>query len=535
MAAVSESRIADDKFEQAFAPMSPAVPSPPLSAAPLVGIVSAAVVLSVLVAAVSGMGGEDLQLRAMELATLAVAATAVVAALGLRREWAAAVEARRAWTFVGVAMAAVAAGVLVGLANPSTAYPSVPDVARLAVYPLAVLALLGLVPQTARRWTVLLDGLVVGVSAAGLLWFLVLAPDAGDSGRWVVALATMTVVGDVVIGAVLVALLRQRPDDVAERSLHLLAAAVALVTIADVACAAQVLDGHLASGSWSRPLWLAGCILVAVAADCQRRAVHRRVFDAYSAGDHPSLAVSRLPYFAAAAAVAVLVRIAVGSGWSTDGGLLLAAAGVVAVVLVRQWLTVRDVNETLAQYRDVLDTDRLTGLPNRRRFLDEAEQTIHVTQMCGLPVGLVVVDVDGLRDLNDELGEPGGDAILREVANRVRMALRGRDLVARYGGDEIVALLPGTDDAGTDLVANRLRRELAAPVVVDGRSVDVSVSIGTAGSGHSATTTAELLIAGDESLERAKRFGRPAPVASNGTRARPEGRRLRAVESERTE
>jgi diguanylate cyclase (GGDEF)-like protein len=121
-------------------------------------------------------------------------------------------------------------------------------------------------------------------------------------------------------------------------------------------------------------------------------------------------------------------------------------------------------------------TDELTGIANRRGFLILAEQARNLVRRRREPSLLLFVDVDGLERVNDELGRDRGDAIIRDTAALLADAFRGCDVVGRWGGDEFVAFLPGSTDAG------RVRHRLEERVERSNRHRDgepLQVSVGT--------------------------------------------------------
>jgi diguanylate cyclase (GGDEF)-like protein len=154
-------------------------------------------------------------------------------------------------------------------------------------------------------------------------------------------------------------------------------------------------------------------------------------------------------------------------------------------------------------------TDELTGLPNRRAFIQRLEQELSRSQRSGQPVAMVLLDIDNFKGVNDGYGHYVGDMILRCYAESMVRELRQHDLLARYGGEEFVLLLPETslDDARNALVklSDRIRRE---PLDAGGTCIDLpSFSAGIAGlrPGESAKA---LINRADQSLYRAKRLGR---------------------------
>lgn len=134
-----------------------------------------------------------------------------------------------------------------------------------------------------------------------------------------------------------------------------------------------------------------------------------------------------------------------------------------------------------AQVRHIAYHDELTGLPNRSLLLDRFNQAVNQGLRQGRRVALLFLDLDGFKSVNDTLGHAAGDRLLQQVAGRLTACLRAGDTACRYGGDEFVILLPevdGQESAAT--VAEKIRARLAAPYAVEGRTITIMASIGTA-------------------------------------------------------
>jgi diguanylate cyclase (GGDEF)-like protein/PAS domain S-box-containing protein len=124
--------------------------------------------------------------------------------------------------------------------------------------------------------------------------------------------------------------------------------------------------------------------------------------------------------------------------------------------------------------------DLLTALPNRNLFRDRLEQAIQVAQRQHRTLGLMIMDLDAFKAVNDAIGHHWGDVLLQQVGQRLREAVRSSDTVARLGGDEFGVLLPLADAGGAPLVARKLHQALVAPFEVRGQPLDVRGSIGIA-------------------------------------------------------
>jgi two-component system, cell cycle response regulator len=156
-------------------------------------------------------------------------------------------------------------------------------------------------------------------------------------------------------------------------------------------------------------------------------------------------------------------------------------------------------------------TDALTGLFNRRYMESHLGTLIEQAIARGKPLTALVIDIDYFKSINDTHGHDAGDDVLREFALRIKRSIRGIDLACRCGGEEFVVVMPETDMAVAAMVAERLRRRIAAdPFVIQqgAGSVAVTISIGIAALRGKDDTAAALIKRADQALYRAKRDGR---------------------------
>ena len=137
--------------------------------------------------------------------------------------------------------------------------------------------------------------------------------------------------------------------------------------------------------------------------------------------------------------------------------------------------------QEVAQARHCAYHDELTGLPNRSLLLDRLNQALVQAARQQKQVGLLLLDLDGFKSINDSYGHAAGDTLLQRVAERLLCCIRGGDTACRYGGDEFVILLPEVDgEKSAAEVAQKLRAYLAKPYLVDDHSITVTASIGVA-------------------------------------------------------
>lgn len=162
-----------------------------------------------------------------------------------------------------------------------------------------------------------------------------------------------------------------------------------------------------------------------------------------------------------------------------------------------------------AELRHEATHDRLTGLWNRGMILDQLDRELRRASRAGTPVSVAMADLDHFKLVNDTHGHAAGDLVLKEAANRMRSVLRDYDYVGRYGGEEFLLLLPGSDLSAARQVGQRSIEALRSrPIEAGAVSLRVTLSIGVASSTTSGTEPTQLLLAADEALYRAKGAGR---------------------------
>jgi two-component system cell cycle response regulator len=162
-------------------------------------------------------------------------------------------------------------------------------------------------------------------------------------------------------------------------------------------------------------------------------------------------------------------------------------------------------------------TDGLTGLRNRRYVIRHLESLLRAGTACGV----LMIDVDRFKPLNDYYGHAAGDAALREVAARLREHVRASDVVARYGGEEFLVVMSGAGAEETAVIAERLRAAIAGrPIDLGQAKLPVTVSIGSALAGNN-TEAPSLIAAADTAMYRAKSLGRNRVEAATEADWRP--------------
>jgi diguanylate cyclase (GGDEF)-like protein len=165
--------------------------------------------------------------------------------------------------------------------------------------------------------------------------------------------------------------------------------------------------------------------------------------------------------------------------------------------------------KTEAELRHLADHDSLTGLLNRRRFRAELDQYVSFTARYGGQGAVMIIDIDGLKAVNDRLGHQPGDNLIRRISAILRERVRTTDLVARLSGDEFAVLMPQTDTEGAMQLGEDLRAQVAEGFRADTETAAATISVGITMFGGGREGSAEaVLVAADEAMYRAKEEGR---------------------------
>jgi diguanylate cyclase (GGDEF)-like protein len=401
-------------------------------------------------------------------------------------------------------LAALLVGVLSGvvatveaLVESQPRYPGAGDLIELLYLPCTLAALM-LVPLNGQRLgyraRALGDGLVAATSLLYLIEPLLGDVQSSHTGLPGQVVALSFPLGDVVIVAAALTSLA-RCADAARPVLRWLALGLSLMAAADLAYAVapQTADGA------RHALFQVGltALLGAVLEQPRQRTVSRH--------DEAPAVLAALPFLPFAAAVCLSTSYVL-KGKGLDQKQLVLAIAVGLALVLRQYVGSRDKTRLVdelagreARLHQELRTDPLTGVANRLGL----EEALHTA--LALPdheFGLVVIDLDDFKLINDNHGHAAGDVVLRQVAVRLSASVRGGDVVARLGGDEFAVLLNGHHHA-LSAVSDRLVEALAVPVVVEDRKFRLNASIGLVGK-EDGDTVGQLLADADGAMYEAK-------------------------------
>lgn len=208
----------------------------------------------------------------------------------------------------------------------------------------------------------------------------------------------------------------------------------------------------------------------------------------------------------------VLILALVADGNAFDSGLarlMYLASASVACLLAYTFARHADVQRE--QLETLASRDPLTGVANRRAMERELHIAAEGFRRHRLPVGLLVMDLDHFKRVNDEAGHEAGDGVLVAFARLVQSRCRAGDRLFRYGGEEFVLLLPGTDAAALHTIADGVRRAVAERVNLGGRALTVSIGGAVL---HAGEDTTQWLARADAAMYAAKKAGRDRVVVA---------------------
>lgn len=382
-------------------------------------------------------------------------------------------------------------------------YPYYDDLLYLASYPLLAAGLLGFVRIRTPGWDLpsAIDSGIVSLVAGLLLWVFVVSPaaftpDESRAAQWVTIaypamdLLLLTVGLRLALGA-----------GSRTTALRLLYASTVVMFEADTIYGYQQLSDSYLPGGVLEGMWLLVALLLGASA------LHpsmRRLTEPTSVAA-PDTSPGRLALLGIASTMAPTVLLI--------QHLRGAPPHVLAVALSCMALfplTLARMATLVVIQRRIAITDALTGLRTRRYFEQRLADQVAASPRNQASVGLLLLDIDHFKRINDAYGHPAGDEVLRAVGRILTTAVRSADLAARYGGEEFAVLLPGVGPAEVAGFGERVRVALAgAPIATgEGHLLTVTASIGAACLPQDAATADQLVVAADRALYLAKEQGR---------------------------
>lgn len=424
---------------------------------------------------------------------------------------------RRAWKLIAVSYFCYWAGDVgwfyFDAVRGTRPYPSLADAGYLSFYPFIAggLIYLGSKARSWREWAILgLDTLTVTVGGLLVIWYLVIDPtiaaDAAAKTEWLArTLDVAYPLGDVIVLFAMAVVLVGGPSAKRNGSLALLTGGLCLFVGADVIYSRMSLLGGYSDTSWVNELWMVGQAMTALSAYLAGRPRHLQT----GAAGAPTAErrVSRLPYLAVGVALVLLLIVGAEKASRSLMELLAGVVLLTAIVAVRQLAALQDNRRLMSALRTVAETDHLTGIASRAHFFEVAEATLGQLT-ADQTVGILMIDIDHFKSINDSFGHLVGDQVLRQAAACVNRSVRDGDLVGRLGGDELAVLLPTCSPDTLVQVATRLTSVIRGTFAGAGDAkVVFTASIGGTCL-HEGYSLSEGISRADVALYRTKRSGR---------------------------
>lgn len=454
---------------------------------------------------IAGWGGGDTTRTVSDIGSVAFGLFALTCA-GVAG-WSARGRDRGAWICLMIGLAGWLVGDAVWThyelwAGARGPFPSVADAAYL-LFPVGACLALVVFPigQSGQSQTrVVLDGLIVAGSLFVVSWVgglrRLFTSSAGEHFRFGLALAYP--VSDLV--TITVAVLVLARTHTGQRAvIALLTVGITLIALADSGFVYLVARNGYLSGNVIDLGWLAGLLLLGVAAMV---GVPTLETDSMAARVPPWVALW-LPY-----AVLLLASV-VGTVYLLprpgSAPVLGMALLLVSAILIRQFLVVAENRQLMVALADQASHDPLTGLANRALFYDRLSHAVQLRQRKPKTLAVLSLDLDGFKLVNDSLGHGAGDALLIEFARRISGCVRTGDTVSRLGGDEFAILVEDCADSPLE-IANRVIDAVDEPFIIDGQDVSIQVSVGLAlaAAEDSAVSVAQLLKHADTAMYSVK-------------------------------
>jgi diguanylate cyclase (GGDEF)-like protein len=434
-------------------------------------------------------GGQQHQALIGDLAFVPVNGTAALLAWRVSRRSDLGQPTCRAWRVITLAILVYLVGDLlrlfyeVGLHERT--HPTWADAAFLSSYVIACCGLLcvpGRRRSGAERLRLLLDMGAVFTGGAVVIWYIALGPAIASGLHFdlVDLVNDAYPVCDLVLLFGTLAVLWRGVARSSVLPLRIFAVGVLFHIAADLSYVYMTLYSTYTGGDPVDTLRMVAAALVCLAAVCQLRA--RPSGSVAAPPPWPAAApTSFAPYLAVVLTYLLVLGTALRSVTIDPlGGVLLGAVLLTVMVALRQYVTLRDYARLATRYQGLAAIDGITGLYNRRHFMETAETAFAHAERLGQPFAVLMIDVDNFKQINDVHGHIAGDQVLARLAQACREYARPDDIVGRYGGDEFMIMAPGITSLRAIALADQLTRPAAGASGRDQTLPPYSVSIGIA-------------------------------------------------------
>ncbi|MFC6663558.1 putative bifunctional diguanylate cyclase/phosphodiesterase [Deinococcus multiflagellatus] len=462
-----------------------------------------------------GTGAQPAALRPVLGNLIFFAPCLLAAALGWTLSRRVGGQTRRAWTLFTAGLLCWAAGqvayVWLDLTGASP-FPSLADVGYLLLAPCFFLGALHIwqpLPSRLLALGLALDVALIVLALGTALWASLVAPVltlyAGHP--FALAVAVAYPLSDLVVVALALVAAVWQPRGLGQMQLALLGGGLAVLCVAHTVYAQQAARGAYLVGGPLDLLWPLAFVAFGSAAYVRLAARDPQALSSAPLSATRRHRLNVLPSLALTLPYAVFF---LGPGLQGGHALWRAAPLLLALLFVRQVLALIDTGRLQRTLERQARHDALTGLLNRSAVHEALTHCIQVAQAQGQVVGVMFLDLDRLKHINDAWGHAAGDQMLRQFAQRLRASTRAADVVGRFGGDEFVVVAIAQDQPRLQALAQRLLLGVRQPVELMGQRLELTASVGVAVCPGDAVDAAAALHQADLAMYRAKAMGRNA-------------------------
>jgi diguanylate cyclase (GGDEF)-like protein len=435
----------------------------------------------------------------------------------------------RAWRLIFLATFCFVTGDLLRFVYEAVLHADRPPSWVQAVYAgCSVFTACGLIAFPARRRSgperarLLLDTGTAFIAGTVLIWYMALGPALlrGDRSATDGLIAFVDTAGDVLVFFGVLSVLARGTTRSSVTALRIFAVGLMAAIAKELSHGYIIAHSAYHGGDPLCTLAMLTVVAIWLALACQLRAK-----PAGGLAAPPRAASARppiLPYLAVTGSYLLLLVVGRHIIRADPLGIvLLGAVALTLLVSARQYIALRDYGRLAVRYQELAAIDGMTGLYNRRHFMEAAQAAFAHAQQAGQPLVALMIDVDNFKQVNDVHGHVAGDQVLTEVAQACRDHTRPGDIAGRYGGDEFTIVSPGITSLRATQLAGELARPLARVLGRDGTPLAYNLSIGIAECPPGGNLPT-LLTHADLAMYEAKRAGGNCwRIFGGATRAEP--------------
>lgn len=420
------------------------------------------------------------------------------------------------------------------LGRPPT-YPSLTYFIYLGTYPFFICVIFLLPSQDISMLTrlrIFLDSLIIMVTVTTLCYYFLLGPLLANGYATLTAkiLGSVFPAADLVLMFCLLLVALRSGERVLQPVLIMLGLAIPIIFANHTLHLYQLLHQGYDENSWISLGWLFGMVLAVGAAQTMSRILNSGVpvknVSLLPHTDFPMRWKSVFTYGLALIFGLIVFFLKIKGGREEfPGQFIVASIGgfiVLILMILRQFLatyevgtlqrTLQEKNRSLrvsnVQLEQLATTDPLTGLPNHRALVHLLDEELAYAHLHHLPCSIIFVDIDNLKDINDQYGHQTGDMLLCRFGAVVQSMLYAGECIGRWGGEEFVVILPGRDPGDAFAVAERVRTTVAQQHFNEQSNMRVTCSLGVSTYPHDTSERATLLQFADMAMYASKRLGR---------------------------